>query len=62
MEAEYSDSVTGSPVGTVMQSATGGSPSRDSSSQRQIALKDLKEVLDQWAQKASEVLSEALGK
>lgn len=62
MEAEYSDSVTGAPVGAVMQSAAGGSPSRDSGGQRQIVLKDLKEILDQWAQKAGEALSEALGK
>ena len=62
MEAEYSDSVTGALVGTVMQSAAGGSPSRNSSGQRQISLEDIKEVLDQWAQKAAEALNEALGK
>ena len=62
MEAEYSDSFTGAPVGAVMQSAAGGSPSRDSSGQRQISLKDIKEVLDEWAQKAAEALNEALGK
>ena len=62
MEAEYSDSVTGAPVGTVMQSAAGGSPSLDSSGQRQIVLKDLKEILDQWAQKAGESLNEAIGR
>ncbi len=62
MESEYSDSVTGEPVGAVMQSTAGGSPSRDSSGQRQISLKDLKEVMDQWAQKSAEAVSEALGK
>jgi hypothetical protein len=62
MESEYSDSVTGALLGAMMQSAAGGSPSRDSSGQRQIALKDFKEVLDQWAQKAAEAVSEALGK
>ena len=53
---------TGEPVGAVMQSAAGGSPSRDSSGQRQISLKDLKEILDQWAEKAAEGLNEAIGK
>jgi len=62
MEAEYSDSVTGAPVGAVMQSAAGGSPSSNSGGQRQISLKDLKGVLDQWAQKAAEALNEARGK
>ena len=61
MEAEYSDSLTGAPVAATMQSAAGGSLSGGSSSDAQIRLDHLKGVLDQWAAKAAEVLSDTLG-
>jgi hypothetical protein len=61
MEAEYSDSLTGAPVGATMQSAAGGSLSGGSSGDARITLKHLKGVLDQWAAKAAEVLSDTLG-
>ena len=61
MEAEYSDSLTGAPVAATMQSAAGGSLSGGSSGDARIRLDHLKEVLDQWAAKAAEVLSDTLG-
>ena len=61
MEAEYSDSLTGAPVGATMQSAAGGSLSGGSSGDARIRLDHLKGVLDQWAAKAAEVLNDTLG-
>ncbi len=61
MEAEYSDSLTGAPVAATMQSAAGGSLSGGSSGDARIRLDHLKGVLDQWAAKAAEVLSDTLG-
>jgi hypothetical protein len=56
MEAEYADSLIGTPVGDTMQSAAGGSVSKGSSGSgtssgdRQITLDHLKGVLDAWAE------------
>lgn len=61
MEAAYSDTLTGAPVGAVMQSAAGGAVSSDSKGDAQISLRVLKGVLDQWAEKAADVASEKLG-
>ncbi len=61
MEAEYSDSLTGAPVAATMQSAAGGSLPGGSSGDARIRLDHLKGVLDQWAAKAAEVLSDTLG-
>jgi hypothetical protein len=60
MEAVYTDSLTGTLLGTTMQSAGGGAPSRDASGNAQITLDQLSDILDVWANKAAKVLSEAL--
>jgi hypothetical protein len=60
MESEYSDSLTGTPVAMVMQSATGDSVSVLGAGKNKVTLKHLKEVMDNWAQKAAQILSETL--
>jgi hypothetical protein len=55
MEASYTDSVTGAPVGEVIQAATGDKVKDNAG----ITLGDLKEVLDKWAVKAAEGFAKA---
>lgn len=66
MESEYSDSLTGTPVAAVMQSAVGGSVSGgssgfgESSGNAQITLNHLRGVLDDWARKAGQILGKTV--
>lgn len=57
MESEYSDSLTGTPVAVVMQSAAGSSMSGGDAG---ITLGHLKDVLDGWATKAAQMLGDTL--
>ena len=57
MESEYSDSLTGTPVAAVMQSAVGSSVSGGNAG---ITVDHLKGVLDGWAIKAAQMLGDTL--
>ncbi len=57
MESEYSDSLTGTPLAAVMQSAVGSSVSGGDAG---ITVDHLKGVLDGWAIKAAQKLGDTL--
>ena len=60
MEAEYSDSLTGTPVAMVMQAGEGDTVSMMGAGDTTITLKHLQGVVDNWAQKAAQILGETL--
>jgi len=59
MEAKYTDSLTGAPVGATIQSSVGEAVYSDDDAPPGITIDHLKGVLDQWAEKAAEMLNRA---
>lgn len=60
MEAVYTDSLTGTPVSMVMQSAIGDTVSRLGAGENQVTLEHVKIVIDNWANKAALMLAQEI--
>ncbi len=60
MEAEYSDSLTGTPVAGIIQTGVGDTVSMMGAGDTSISLEHLQGIVDKWAEKAALMLGETL--